>query len=181
MAHGFVRLATATDAPTLAKLQQDSRAARYALLLPPEALTANDESVANWERLCQAADADGHTLALMAVDDAEVVGILASIPATDPDLPDREWVEIAELAVADGHTGEGHGSRLLAAWADLCRDSPATVGGIMWVPASDDELRGLLTAAGFAPDGAHRTLDLHGDGTVTVRMLRFASLLNPPD
>ena len=38
----------------------------------------------------------------------------------------------------------------------------------------DVELRGLLGAAGFAPDGARSTLDLRGDGSITVDLARHA-------
>ena len=37
----------------------------------------------------------------------------------------------------------------------------------------DDATRAFLTAAGWAPDGAHRTLDLTGDGSVTLKQVRL--------
>jgi hypothetical protein len=42
-----------------------------------------------------------------------------------------------------------------------------------WLPATDDVRREFLTQAGWAPDGAHRELDLHGDGSVLVRQVRL--------
>lgn len=181
MANVFVRAATSTDAASLAELQHDAWLARYALVLPPEVLADEPTSTDAWRSVCESGDARSDTLVLVAVSDDTIVGVLASVPATDPDLADEGWVEIAELAVAADHVGEGHGSRLLAAWADLSRDSGTTTGGVMWIHAADDDLRGLLGAAGFAADGAHRTLDLRGDGTVTVRMIRLAALVGSTD
>ena len=48
---------------------------------------------------------------------------------------------------------------------------------VTWVPAADDALRGFLTDAGWAPDGAHRTLDLLGDGSTTVKQVRLHTAL----
>jgi hypothetical protein len=44
---------------------------------------------------------------------------------------------------------------------------------VSWLPAEDDTLRTFLTEAGWGPDGAHRTLDLLGDGTTTVQQVRL--------
>ena len=42
-----------------------------------------------------------------------------------------------------------------------------------WLRADDDVRRQFLTEAGWAPDGAHRELDLHGDGSVRVKQVRL--------
>ncbi|WP_440900012.1 hypothetical protein [Actinosynnema sp.] len=39
--------------------------------------------------------------------------------------------------------------------------------------SGDDALRTFLTDAGWAPDTAHRELDLDGSGTTTVRQVRL--------
>jgi hypothetical protein len=44
---------------------------------------------------------------------------------------------------------------------------------VTWLGATDDETRAFLTAGGWAPDGAHRTLDLTGDGSVQVKQVRL--------
>jgi hypothetical protein len=41
------------------------------------------------------------------------------------------------------------------------------------VVASDDAVRGFLDGAGWAPDGAHRELDLDGTGAVRVKQVRL--------
>jgi hypothetical protein len=49
---------------------------------------------------------------------------------------------------------------------------------VCWLLASDDVLRRFLTEAGWAADGAFRTLDLTGDGSVTVRQVRLHTALD---
>ena len=46
-----------------------------------------------------------------------------------------------------------------------------------WLTSTDDMLREFLAGAGWAPDGAHRELDLHGDGTVLVKQVRLHTAL----
>ena len=48
---------------------------------------------------------------------------------------------------------------------------------VTWLSSTDDALREFLTEAGWAPDGAHRELDLHGDGTVQVKQVRLHTAL----
>jgi hypothetical protein len=43
----------------------------------------------------------------------------------------------------------------------------------MWLNATNDGLRAFLADQGWAPDGAHRELDLYGDGSVTVKQVRM--------
>ena len=45
------------------------------------------------------------------------------------------------------------------------------------VRSTDDGVREFFTEAGWAPDSAHRELDLHGDGTVTVKQIRLHSTI----
>ena len=44
---------------------------------------------------------------------------------------------------------------------------------VTWVNAADDALRTFLTDAGWAPDTAHRELDLDGTGATTVKQVRL--------
>ena len=41
------------------------------------------------------------------------------------------------------------------------------------VLASDDDRRRFFTDAGWAPDSAHRELDLDGSGTTTMKQVRL--------
>jgi hypothetical protein len=48
---------------------------------------------------------------------------------------------------------------------------------VTWVPANDDALRAFLTAAGWAPDGAHRELELDETGDVRMKQVRLHTSL----
>jgi hypothetical protein len=48
---------------------------------------------------------------------------------------------------------------------------------VMWLRADDEAARRFLADAGWAPDQAHRELDLHGDGTVRVKQVRLHTAL----
>jgi hypothetical protein len=50
---------------------------------------------------------------------------------------------------------------------------------VLWAVASDDRLRGFLTDAGWAPDGAHRELDLDGQGLTRVKQVRLHTDISP--
>ena len=77
-----------------------------------------------------------------------------------------------ELTVDPGERGKGHGSRLLQAAIDTMRADRFT-RAVLWAIASDDALRRFLTDAGWAPDTAHRELDLDGEGTTLVKQVRL--------
>jgi hypothetical protein len=47
----------------------------------------------------------------------------------------------------------------------------------MWTMATDDALREFLTECGWAPDSAHRELDLDGSGSTRVRQVRLHTAL----
>ena len=79
---------------------------------------------------------------------------------------------IAELAIQPEATRAGHGSRLLNAVVDTIRaDGFSRV--TVWVNSTDDVLRAFYTEAGWAPDGAHRELDLYGDESVRIKQIRL--------
>ncbi len=164
-----VRPAVAADADAMARLQRDAWRERFALL-PAEAIPDEPTMADQW----RAAVAAG--VVLVAVENGTVAGFVASAPAADPDSGPGE-VEIAEIAVAPAAAGRGHGSRLLAAWADVSSTAGATTGQ-MWVADTDHPLRDLLSAVGFAPDGAKRVLDLDGTGAITVGFSRLRTKLD---
>ena len=109
---------------------------------------------------------------LVALERNRVVGFAITSPATDPDCDPVADAELMELTVDPDERGRGHGSRLLQAAVDTMvadRFSRA----VCWAVASDDALRRFLTEAGWAPDGAHRELDLDGTGATTVKQVRL--------
>jgi GNAT superfamily N-acetyltransferase len=108
----------------------------------------------------------------VALERASVRGFAATAPATDADSSPAADAEIAEFAVHPEHRRLGHGSRLLHAAVDTMRSDSFSRAAI-WISSTADDLRGFLTEQGWAPDGAHRELDLHGDGTVIVKQVRL--------
>lgn len=175
----FVRVAQPDDAEAVAHVQAAAWAQRFATTVPPGELPGADALLPHWQEVLGRPVADPHDgLVLVATEDEQVVGVLAAGPSSDDDAVAEEC-EITELTVHPDAAGAGHGSRLLTAWADLSAPAGVTAGRI-WLTAADDELRGLLSAAGFAADGATSTLDLRGDGTVLVQLHRYAVGLHHP-
>lgn len=168
-----VRIGWEDDAPAIADVQVQTWRRAYADLLPAEVLDQLDaDAFAERWRDSLARPKDARHRVLVALDRATVTGFAATAPASDPDSDPVSDGEIAELAVRPDATGRGHGSRLLQACVDTLRaDRFAT--SVMWLASTDDECRRFLTSAGWAADGAHRELDLYGDGTVAVRQVRL--------
>ncbi|UMG92030.1 GNAT family N-acetyltransferase [Nocardioides sp. TF02-7] len=103
-------------------------------------------------------------------------------PGTDPDADPAADGEISEFTVDPGHTGQGHGSRLLQACVDTL-EADAFTRATCWVDSTDDGFRGFLSSGGWAPDGASRELaDEAGAGTVKqVRLhTRIGAAEDPP-
>lgn len=168
-----VRVAWADDAPAIAAVQVRAWRASYANLLPAELLESMDaEQVAEGWRAALAKPADARNRVLVALERNLVTGFALTGPASDPDLDPVGVGELTDLTVDAHKRGQGHGSRLVQACVDTLVADRFTLA-VTWLAATDDALRGFLTSAGWGPDGAHRTLDLTGDGTTTVKQVRL--------
>ncbi len=109
-----------------------------------------------WAEAVTAPPSPRHML-LVAVAEETVVGFAACGPAGEADHDPVTTAELITLRVDPGHAQEGHDSRLLAAAADLLRDDGfRTV--ITWLFEADEAQRAFFVSAGWAPDGARRTL-----------------------
>ncbi|GAA2756760.1 GNAT family N-acetyltransferase [Actinopolymorpha rutila] len=172
-----VRIAWAADAPEVARVQVAAWRQAYAGLLPAEVLDQLDEEAfaEQWRRsLAQPPDAR-HRL-LVALDHQTVVGFASTGPADDPDADPVADGTITAFHIDPAQTRHGHGSRLLQACADtLAADNFRRA--VIWLQATDDALRAFLTEAGWGPDGAHRELDLYGDGSVRAKQVRLHTAL----
>lgn len=167
------RVAWSDDAPAIAAVQVRAWRASYAELLPRDVLDALDpeQIAAGWhEALARPADARNRVL--IALERNLVTGFAVTGPSTDPDRDPVADGEINDLTVDPHKRASGHGSRLMQAAVDTLK-ADRFVRAVTWLPAGDDSTRAFLTAAGWGPDGAHRTLDLTGDGTVTVKQVRL--------
>jgi GNAT superfamily N-acetyltransferase len=98
----------------------------------------------------------------------QVAGFASFGPATDPGRWPATDAELYELCVQQDQAGRGHGGRLLnAAAATMAEDGFRTV--YAWVLERDPAARTFLESAGWAPDGAHQSLDM-GVPVPTVRL-----------
>ena len=172
------RVAWADDAPAMAQVQVRAWRDSYDGLLPADVLDALDPAAiaAGWqEALTRPPDARNRVL--VALERDQLTGFAVTGPATDPDCDPIADGEVTDLTVDPVRRHEGHGSRLMQACIDTLRADRFT-RAVTWLPATADELRAFLTGAGWAPDGAHRTLDLTGDGSVTVKQVRLHTSLS---
>ena len=162
------RIAWADDAAAIAAVQARAWREMYADLLPPEAFDPHPEA---WHAVLSRPK-DGRQRVLVALERNRVVGFALTAPATDPDCDPVADGELADLTVDPAERGKGHGSRLLQAAVDTLAADRFT-RAVTWTMATDDALRDFLAAAGWAPDTAHRELDLDGSGTTTVKQVRL--------
>jgi GNAT superfamily N-acetyltransferase len=168
-----VRVAWAGDAAAIAAVQVRCWRQRYAGLLAEEELAAMDVDAFSQRWASQLErPGDARNRVLVALERNAVRGYAVLVPSPDPDADPVADAELVELVLDPGHTGAGHGSRLLQAAADTMRADRFTTA-LTWTRTTEDDLRAFLTGAGWATDGAHRELDLHGDGSVTLKQLRL--------
>lgn len=172
-----VRVAWTDDAPAIAELQLRAWRDMYAGVVPAEALPTDVDAAAAAWRASLANPRDARNRALVALERNRVVGFAITSPAGDPDCDPVADAELSELTVDPGERGRGHGSRLLQAAIDTMRADRFT-RAVVWTLATDDALRAFLTSAGWAPDTAHRELDLDGEGTTRVKQVRLHTSLD---
>lgn len=172
-----VRVAWADDAPAMAAVQVRTWREQYGDLLPADVLDSLDPDAiaAGWQQAL-AKPPDARNRVLVALERNLVTGFAVTGPATDPDCDQVADGEVTDITVDPEKRHAGHGSRLVQACADTLRADRFT-RAVTWLPATADDLRSFLTEAGWAPDGAHRTLDLTGDGSVTVKQVRLHTSL----
>ena len=168
-----VRIGWADDAFGIAEVQVRAWHHEYAGLLPAEMLGSLDATqfAAAWQTSLNTPQ-DARNRVLVALERNTVRGFAVTGPATDPDVDPIAVGEVSELTVDPEHTRKGHGSRLLQACADTLRADRFSTS-VLWLTTEDDVRRAFLIGAGWAADGAHRELDLHGDGSVRVKQVRL--------
>lgn len=170
------RVAWADDAPAIARLQLATRRVDLRDLLPAEVLEVDpDAAEAAW-RETLTRPPDGRVRVLVALERNRVTGFAITTPALDPDCDPVADAELMELTVDPGERRRGHGSRILQACVDTMV-ADRFRRAVLWAGAGDDTLRRFLTDAGWAPDGAHRELDLDGTGALTVKQVRLHTQL----
>jgi GNAT superfamily N-acetyltransferase len=172
-----VRVAWADDAPGIAEVQIAAWHESYADLLPAHVLASMqpDEVAAAWRASLEKPE-DARNRVLVALERNRIVGFAITTPAHDPDCDPVADAEIVEFSVLPAERGKGHGSRLLHACVDTLVADRFT-RAVTWVDSTDDNLRGFLDEAGWAPDTAHRELALDEAGKVPLRQVRLHTAL----
>ena len=169
MADVSVRPATEDDVAELARIQLDTWRLAYQTVLPPEILQSLTvaEIAESWHAAVTTPPTPSHRV-LVATEGAQRVGFAAFGPDSDrqpDDPPPGISAAISMLLVEPRWGRRGHGSRLLAAVADLARAAGIS-RLVAWVPAADSVTLRFYRSAGWEPDGLRRDLDT-GTGTVT--------------
>lgn len=174
-----VRPARPDDAAEIARIQLVTWRTAYRALLPAAVLDEwdADAATASWRAAVASPPTPGHGV-LVALERSTVVGFAAFGPAelaggesADPAGP---TAEVSTLLVEPRWGRRGHGSRLLAAVADVARGGGAARLQV-WLPEADTVSAGFYESAGWAPDGWARTLDT-GDAE-PLREIRWHALL----
>jgi GNAT superfamily N-acetyltransferase len=177
-ADNFVRDARAADAADLARIQVSRWRAGYRGLVPEAVLAevtsdlSERQAREHWAVSLTSPPTSRHRVLVAVSTDAggapHVAGFASIGPATDPGRWPATDAELYELCVDPGQTGQGHGSRLLNAAAATMADDGFAVA-YAWVLEQDTAARQFLEAAGWAPDGARRSLDM-GQPVPTIRL-----------
>jgi len=167
------RVAWPDDSAAIAAVQVRAWRASYDGTLPRELLDAMsaDDLAEHWHRSLSKPP-DARNRVLVALERNLVTGFALTGPSSDPDGDPVADGEITDLTVDPHKRHTGHGSRLMHAAVDTLKADRFT-RATTWLAADDDDTRRFLTSAGWAPDGAHRTLDLTGDGSVQVKQVRL--------
>jgi GNAT superfamily N-acetyltransferase len=177
-ADATVRPARPDDAGEIARVQVVTWRTAYRSVLPAALLDDWDADAAadRWRTAVAAPPTPGHGV-LVALERDAVVGFAAYGPAeltagetSDPAGP---TTELSTLLVEPRWGRRGHGSRLLAATADLAEDAGA--GRLqVWLLESDAVSASFYESAGWEPDGWARSLDT---GDAPLREIRWHALL----
>jgi GNAT superfamily N-acetyltransferase len=178
-ADASVRPARPADAPEIARVQAVTWRTAYRAVLPLDVLDQWDEAAATaaWHAAVSTPPTPGHGV-VVALERQMLVGFAAYGPAelSRGEVPDPAGpsTEVSTLLVEPRWGRRGHGSRLLAAVAELARNTGAARLQT-WLLESDTVSAGFLESAGWAPDGWVRTLDT---GDSPLREVRWHALLD---
>lgn len=153
-----VRPGLVEDAGAWAAIQVAAWRDAYATLWPAQALDALDVAAieATWRSALSSPPTAKHRL-FTACAGPIVVGFAALAPADG----DEGTGEVVALEVSPARRSDGHGSRLLAACADVLRQTNADAIRT-WLVNGDDGRARFLESAGLAPTGLVRTVDVLG-------------------
>jgi GNAT superfamily N-acetyltransferase len=168
-----VRPARPEDAEEIGRIQVDTWRTAYADIVPAAVLDglAAEDVAAAWRAAIAEPPTPRHHV-LVAMEGRWRVGFAAFGPAEDSEPDDPEpatTIAVTPILVEPRWGRRGHGSRLLAAVADLARADGMT-RMTAWIPEGDTPSREFLLSAGWAPDGLVRALDTGAGEMREIRM-----------
>ena len=169
-----VRLALPSEAVDLARIQRRVWSESADLSGAVQSTGADEASRAWHDAIARPPLA--HFRVLVAIGEIGVVGFAVTGPSGDPDAGERTGA-IGEFIIDPGARGHGHGSRLLNAAVDTLRTDGYEMA-TMWVPTTNDAMRGFLTGSGWGPDGAHQEVGIDEQGT-HLKLVRLHSDISP--
>lgn len=179
MADVSVRPARSADVAEIARMQLLTWRTAYPRVVPAHVLDqlTLDDMAAPWAAAVSSPPSPQHHV-LMALESDQPVGFAALGPADDEDVDPATTGLVTTLLVEPRWGRRGHGSRLLAATADLLRADGVTTM-VTWLFDRDPASRSFYRSAGWAPDGAARLLDMNGQMVSEIRL--HAALTEGPD
>lgn len=162
MADVSVRPAQVSDADEIGRIQNDTWQQAYRKVLPEQILVSVDAErfAASWRTAIGQPPSPAYQV-LVALEGPATVGFAAFGPDADRQSEDpapETTAAIAAMLVEPRWGRRGHGSRLLAAVADLAR-SDGINRLVAWVPAADTASLEFYRSAGWEADGLQRSLD----------------------
>jgi GNAT superfamily N-acetyltransferase len=172
MALGFVRPANPDDAGEIARIQLTTWRHAYRRILPQHIVEGIDEAwvTRRWQTSIEDPPSPRHRV-LVAVEQAQqayLVGFVATGEVDETSLAPDEDAEallrpdvaaVTDLLVEPRWGRRGHGSRLLAASAEMWRTDGFSTA-VAWSFEADTAMRAFLISAGWELDGASRALDV---------------------
>jgi GNAT superfamily N-acetyltransferase len=172
MALGFVRPASPDDAGDITRIQLTTWRHAYRRILPQHIVEEIDEAwvTRRWQTSIEDPPSPRHRV-LVAVEQAQqayLVGFVATGEVDETSLAPDEDAEallrpdvaaVTDLLVEPRWGRRGHGSRLLAASAEMWRTDGFSTA-VAWSFEADTAMRAFLISAGWELDGASRALDV---------------------
>ncbi len=160
----FVRPASTVHAPYVGALQAAAMRAVLAAEFPELDLAdlVEDATVSQgWARTLAAPATPGRGVHVATEIDTPV-GFVAFTDAAPGSGEGNSATEIVALEVEESARRKGHGSRMLAAVADMAREAGSPHLQV-WLSPEEMEKIHFFQSAGFAPSGARRSLDVAGN------------------
>ena len=168
-----MRVGWADDAAGIAAVQVAVWREEYAGAAPAEVLDSFDaeQFAAAWHQALQPPP-DARNRVLVALERNAVRGFAVTRPPPTP-TPTRSPTASSASSSCTRRTGAPGTAPACCTPASTRCGPTGSPGRRPGSASTTTSAAAFLTEAGWAPDGAHRELDLHGDGSVRVKQVRL--------